>query len=81
VIDPSRDAFGAALLDHLEGRDVPGLVLEQQRGEAGPAMHREWFFRGFDHWDWWDREILPSFCAGPSSRGGRDLPEVAVPRH
>ena len=65
MIDPSQDAFGAALLDYLEGRDVPGLVLEVAGGEAGPAMHPEWFFRGFGQWDWWDREILPLVRQGP----------------
>ena len=47
VIDPSHDAFGAALLDYLEGKDVPGLVLEVEGGGAVPAMHPEWFFRDF----------------------------------
>lgn len=65
MIDPSRDAFGTALLDYLEGRDVPGLVLEVQGGEAGPAMHPEWFFRNFQQWEWWDRELLPLVKQGP----------------
>lgn len=59
VIDPSEDAFGAALLDYLDGRDVPGLVLEVAGGGAGPAMHPEWFFRRFERWEWWDRELVP----------------------
>jgi len=65
VIDPSQDAFGTALLDYLEGREVPGLVLEVAGGGAGPAMHPEWFFRRFEQWDWWDREILPLMRQGP----------------
>lgn len=65
VIARSRDAFGAALLDYLAGRDVPGLLLEAEGGEAGPAMHPEWFFRGFGRWDWWDRELLPLVRQGP----------------
>ena len=44
VIDPSQDAFGAALLDYLEGNDVPELVLEDRSGWTGPAMHPEYFF-------------------------------------
>jgi SAM-dependent methyltransferase len=65
VIDPSRDAFGAALLDHLDGKEVPELVLEVQGGEAGPAMRPEWFFRDFERWEWWDRELLPLIDRGP----------------
>jgi SAM-dependent methyltransferase len=65
VIDPSQDAFGAALLDYLEGKEVPGLVLEEEAGQAGPALRPEWFFRSFGQWDWWDREILPLVGQGP----------------
>jgi len=65
VIDPSQDAFGAALLDCLEGRDVPELVLEEQGDGIGPALHPEWFFRGFKQWAWWEREILPLVERGP----------------
>lgn len=53
-----------ALLDHLEGRPVPGLVLEVD-GERVPAMGPEWFFRGFADWDWWDRQLLPTIESGP----------------
>jgi SAM-dependent methyltransferase len=65
MINPSEDAFGAALLDYLEGRDVPELVLETDEGETGPAMHPEWFFRSFDRWEWWDRKLLPLVEHGP----------------
>lgn len=65
MIDPSEDAFGAALVDYLEGRDVPELVLETADGGTGPAMHPEWFFRSFDRWEWWDRELLPLVEHGP----------------
>ena len=65
MIDPSEDAFGAALLDYLEGRDIPELVLETDDGETGPAMHPEWFFRSFDRWEWWDRKLLPLVDHGP----------------
>jgi SAM-dependent methyltransferase len=65
MIDPSEDAFGAALIDYLEGRDVPELGLETDEGEAGPAMHPEWFFRSFDRWEWWDRKLLPLVEHGP----------------
>jgi hypothetical protein len=44
VIDPPQDAFGAALLDYLEGKQVPELVLEVDGSQSGPAMHPEWFF-------------------------------------
>ena len=65
VIDPSQDAFGAALLDYLEGKDVPELVLEVEGGQVGPAMHPEWFFRSFEQWEWWDRKVLPLVEQGP----------------
>jgi SAM-dependent methyltransferase len=65
MIDPSEDAFGAALVDYLEGRDVPELVLETDDGGTGPAMHPEWFFRSFDRWEWWDRKLLPLVEHGP----------------
>jgi SAM-dependent methyltransferase len=65
VIDRSQDAFGVALLDYLDGKDVPDLVLEVQGGRAGPAMHPEWFFRDFEDWDWQDRELLPPLDRGP----------------
>lgn len=65
MIDPSRDAFGTALLDYLEGRDVPELVLEAEGGESGPAMGPEWFFRDFQQWEWWDRVLLPLVTQGP----------------
>jgi SAM-dependent methyltransferase len=90
MIDPSEDAFGAALLDYLEGRDVPELGLETDEGETGPAMHPEWFFRSFDRWEWWDRKLLPLVEHGPvldlgagAGRAslylhGRGLPVTAV---
>jgi len=53
------------LLDFLEDRDVPDLVLEDRSGWTGPAMHPEWFFRSFEQWDWWDRKILPLVGQGP----------------
>lgn len=59
------DAWGAALLDYLNGREVAEPLLEVDDGTVVPAMHPEWFFRDFDRWDWWDRELLPSIEAGP----------------
>lgn len=47
MIDPRQDAFRAALLDYLDGKQVPDLVLEVEGGRAGPALHPEWFFRDF----------------------------------
>ena len=59
------DAWGAALLDHLAGRDVAQPMLEVDDGKVVPAMHPEWFFRTFDDWDWWDRELLAAVEDGP----------------
>jgi SAM-dependent methyltransferase len=38
---------------------------EHDDGNSVPAMHPEWFFRPFDEWDWWDRELLPTIDRGP----------------
>ncbi len=65
MIDPASDAFGAALLDHLDGTPVPPLTLDVQGGESSPAMGPEWFFRSFEQWDWWEREILSRVSRGP----------------
>ena len=54
-----------ALLDYVERRDVVQPLLEVDGGSIGPAMHPEWFFRDFDRWDWWDRELLPEVFKGP----------------
>jgi hypothetical protein len=59
------DAWGVALQDQLDGREVPDLVLELDGGERVPAMQPEWFFRAYDDWDWWDREFLSQVEVGP----------------
>jgi SAM-dependent methyltransferase len=59
------DAWGEALRDHLDGRDVAELLLELDNGEKVPAMQPEWFFRPFEEWDWWDREFLSLVEVGP----------------
>jgi SAM-dependent methyltransferase len=58
------DAWGAALLDHLEGRAVPTPTLEADDGTRVPAMHPEWFFQPVDLWDPPERELLADL-AGP----------------
>ena len=63
---PEGDAWGNALLDHLHGRWTPVPELEVRNGGAGDAMHPEWFFRGFDEWDGWDRELLAHARQGPA---------------
>lgn len=40
-------------------------MLEVDGGDVGPAMHPEWFFRPFDAWDWWERELLSEVRDGP----------------
>jgi SAM-dependent methyltransferase len=59
------DAWGAALRDHLEGREVAPPLLEVDDGAVVPAMHPEWFFRSVDEWDWWDRQLLSAVTSGP----------------
>lgn len=56
---PEGDAWGEALVDHLRGRWTPLPELEVDGGAVGDAMHPEWFFRDFDAWDCWERELLP----------------------
>lgn len=60
------DAWGQALLDHCRGVWVPPPELEIGSGQIGDAMHPEWFFRSFEEWDWWDRELLPLVAQGPA---------------
>jgi RimJ/RimL family protein N-acetyltransferase len=59
------DAWGRALADHHSGRYVPRIELETGDGRVGLAMRPDWFFRTYDEWDWWDRELLPLVTAGP----------------
>jgi hypothetical protein len=75
VIEWPEDAFGAALLDYLDGSEVPDLTLEVDGGVTGPAMHPEWFFRDFEEWEWLDRGLLRLIDRGPvldlGARAGR----------
>jgi len=59
------DAWGLALLDHLEGRPVELLELEVDDGTVVPAMHPEWFFRERDDWEPEERELLDTVRDGP----------------
>jgi SAM-dependent methyltransferase len=59
------DAFGQALVDHLEGGDAAQPELETDSGYVGPALPPAWFFRGFDEWDWWEHELLGEVVGGP----------------
>jgi hypothetical protein len=65
MIDPSQDAFGTALLDYLDGKDVPPLAMEMRGGQTVLALQPEWFFRSYEQWDWWDRKLLPQVEHGP----------------
>jgi SAM-dependent methyltransferase len=59
------DAWGMALLEYLETGSAPQPMLEVDTGETGPAMHPDWFFRPFDEWDWWERELFGLITDGP----------------
>jgi RimJ/RimL family protein N-acetyltransferase len=63
---PEGDAWGNALLDYQRGVWVPMPELETDLGHVGDAMHPEWFFRDYDRWDWWERELLPLAAQGPA---------------
>jgi SAM-dependent methyltransferase len=59
------DAWGTALLDHLEGRDGPTLMLEVENGTGHPALAPAWFFRSYDEWEAWERALIDRVDAGP----------------
>jgi SAM-dependent methyltransferase len=66
AFDPgSSDAWGRALLDQLDQRDVAQPLLELDSGDVVPAMHPDWFFRPFEAWDWWEPELLSAVIEGP----------------
>jgi SAM-dependent methyltransferase len=53
------DAFGAALLSHLEGApDDRVLILEVDDGRSMPAMPPAAFFLSEEAWSPWERELL-----------------------
>lgn len=58
------DAWGAALLDQWAGLDVADLLLDVRGGTTTTAMHPAWFFRGFDEWDPWERDLLGAVGVG-----------------
>lgn len=62
------DAWGDALRSHHRARwtPTPELEVEGRPGAVGAAMHPEWFFRTFERWDWWDRELLPLARRSPT---------------
>jgi GNAT superfamily N-acetyltransferase len=59
------DAWGRALDDWRRTVWVPTPELETDEGKVGSAMHPEWFFRSYDDWDWWERELLDAVQDGP----------------
>ncbi len=57
LLAPEDDAFGRALLDHLEGR-AGGLILERDDGSAGPALAAEVFFAEYVDWPPEEQRVL-----------------------
>lgn len=55
----SEDAFGRALLDHLEGRSGE-LTLERDDGRSGPALPPAVMFAEHDAWPAEEQEIFAS---------------------
>ena len=72
------DAWGDALVDHLLGRWVPTPELEVEGGAVGDAMHPSWFFRTFEAWDWWERELLPLAVRSPALDLGAGAGRVSL---
>jgi len=64
IISEKQDAFGKALLDYLEGREVKQLILEADDGSSMPAMEPAWFFQTSDEWYPWEKNAL-DFLRGP----------------
>lgn len=59
VLNDGQDAFGAALLAHLDDTaDDLVLLLEVDDGRIMPAMHPSEFFKGPDEWLPWERDLL-----------------------
>ena len=63
-IKASDDAFGAALMAHLDDRECVDLTLELDDGWSTPAMPAAWFFQGPEDWVAWERDAL-SAIRGP----------------
>jgi len=60
TIPEEQDAFGRALLDHLEDREVKQLILEADDGTSMPAMEPAWFFQTSNEWYPWEKKTLDS---------------------
>ena len=59
IVDDAHDAFGRALVDHLEDRDGPELVLECDDGSSWTAdMQPRDFFAPPEVWPSWERDAL-----------------------
>jgi len=58
TIPDEQDAFGKALLDHLEGRESDQLILEADDSTSMPAMDPAWFFQTSDKWYPWEKKVL-----------------------
>ena len=72
------DAWGQALLDHLDGRPVDGVELEVDDGTVVPAMHPEWFFREPAAWEPEERALVDLISAGPVLDLGAGAGRVAL---
>jgi len=59
IVDDTHDAFGRALVDHLDDRDGPELVLECDDGSSWTAdMQPRDFFAPPEAWPSWERDAL-----------------------
>jgi len=59
-----QDAFGKALFDYFEGREINQLTLEADDGTSIPAMEPAWFFQTSDEWYLWEKNALDTLI-GP----------------
>ncbi len=64
IVHPDEDAFGRALLDHLDGRPPKSLLLETDVGVSTPAMPPTWFFEPAHRWVAWEKRSV-DLAQGP----------------
>ena len=59
IIEATEDAFGRALLDHLEGREDGPLILEVDDGSSRPAdLQPADFFLPAERWPSWEQHVI-----------------------
>jgi hypothetical protein len=59
VLDAADDAVSRSLVDHLEGRAGPPLILEREDGSMREAdLPPADFFLPFERWSPWEQHLV-----------------------